>query len=191
MAVDVTRGRFRLASPATANVVGIAGVALLLATVPLAASHALTVLDAATNTLIFLAFGGTGFVLARRLPRNPVGWIVLSLAVLFAASNCAGAYAVLIYRLGHGTLPLGPVAVLLDLLWAPAIVLFALAILLFPDGTLPSPRWRWALRAYLVVGACWPVSIYTVAIATITGHHIRVTSGGDLTVVDQPAGSAA
>ena len=58
MAVDVTRGRFRLASPATANVVGIAGVALLLATVPLAASHALTVLDAATNTLIFLAFGG-------------------------------------------------------------------------------------------------------------------------------------
>jgi hypothetical protein len=73
----------------------------------------------------------------------------------------------------------------------PAIVLFPLAILLFPDGTLPSPRWRWVLGAYLVIGACWPVSIYTVAVATITGHHIQVTAGGDLTVIDQPSGSAA
>ena len=34
----------------------------------------------------------------------------------------------------HGNLPLGPVAVLLQPGWAPAIVLFALSILLFPDG---------------------------------------------------------
>jgi hypothetical protein len=68
--------------------------------------------------------------------------------------------------------------VLLALLWVPAIVFAPLLLLLFPDGTLSSPAWRWVLRAYLVIGACWLVSIYTVAIATITGHRIQVDSGG-------------
>ena len=192
MTADVTGGRFRLASPATANIVGIAGVALLLATVPLAAAtHALTVWNVGSDIVLFLAFGGVGLVVARRQPRNAVGWILLGFAVALAALNCAGAYADLVYRFGHGALPFGPVAVLLGLLWAPAIVLIPLAILLFPDGTLPSSRWRWVLRAYLLIGACWPVSIYGIAIATITGHHIQVDPGGSLTTINQPAGSAA
>jgi hypothetical protein len=81
--------------------------------------------------------------------------------------------------------------VLLDLLWAPAIVLGGLAALLYPDGTVPSARWRRVLRAYLAVGACWPACIYAVAIATITGCHIRVDAGGNLMTIVQPAGSAA
>lgn len=56
-----------------------------------------------------------------------MGWILLGFAVALAALNCAGAYAVLVYRFGHGALPLGPVAVLLGLLWAPATVLIPLA----------------------------------------------------------------
>ena len=192
MTADVTGGRFRLASPATANIIGIAGVALLLATVPLAAAtHALTVWNVGSDIVLFLAFGGVGLVVARRQPRNAVGWILLGFAVALAALNCAGAYADLVYRFGHGALPFGPVAVLLGLLWAPAIVLIPLAVLLFPDGTLPSSRWRWVLRAYLLIGACWPVSIYAIAIATVTGHHIQVDPGGGLTTINQPAGSAA
>jgi hypothetical protein len=187
--------RFRLASPVTANVLGIAGVALFIAALPLAAvTRNLTVSSAGANIAtipVFLAYGAVGLVVARHQPRNPMGWILLGFAVLLAASNCAGAYTALIYRFGHGTLPLGPAAVLLDLLWAPAIVLASLAVPLFPDGTLPSLRWRWVLRAYLLIGACWLVSIYTVAIATIAGHHIRVDAGGNLAVIDQPAGSAA
>jgi hypothetical protein len=192
MAADVTGGRFILASPATASVLGIAGAALLLATMPLAAAtHSLTVSNAGSDVVLFLAFGGVGVVVARRQPRNAVGWILLGFAVALAALNCAGAYADLVYRFGQGTLPLGPVAVLLGLLWAPAIVLIPLAVLLFPDGTLPSSRWRWVLRAYLVIGACWPVSIYAIAIATITGHRIQVDPGGSLTIISHPAGDAA
>jgi hypothetical protein len=44
-----------------------------------------------------------------------------------------------------------PVGLVLDDIWGPTLVLFALVILLFPDGRLPSARWRWALRAYVVV----------------------------------------
>jgi hypothetical protein len=192
---DVTERRFRLASPATADVLTILVVALFIAGLPLAAvTRNLTVSSAGANIAtipVFLAYGGVGLVVARRQPRNLMGWVLLGFAVLLAASNCAGAYAALIYRFGHGALPLGPAAVLLDLSWVPAIVLGSLAVLLFPDGTLSSPAWRWVLRAYLVIGACWLVSIYAVAIATIAGHHIRVVPGGDLVVIDQPFGSAA
>jgi hypothetical protein len=38
--------------------------------------------------------------------------------------------------------PMGWVAVLLGAAWAPAIVLAGLSLLLFPDGRIPSARWR-------------------------------------------------
>jgi hypothetical protein len=155
VAVDRTRRGFRLASPATANVLGIAGLVLFLLSGPLnAMTHFSTLSNAGWSGIgVFYASYGVGWVVARRQPRNSVGWILLGFAVLLAVGGCAGSYAVLIYRYGHGTLPLGPVAVLLNLLWAPALVLLPLAILLFPDGTLPSPRWRWVLGAYLPVAA--------------------------------------
>jgi hypothetical protein len=192
VAVDGTRGGLRLASPATANVLGIAGMALFLASGPLEVlSHYATLSDAGWSGVVVLyASYVVGWVVARRQPRNPVGWILLGFAVLLAVGGCAGSYSVLIYRFGHGALPLGPVAVLLNLLWAPALVLLPVAILLFPDGTLPSPRWRWVLWAYLLIGAAWPVSIYAVAVSTM-GHHIQVDASGNLTILDQPHGSAA
>ncbi|HJY59652.1 MAG TPA: hypothetical protein VJ418_25015, partial [Streptosporangiaceae bacterium] len=174
------------------NVLAALGAALFLAVLPLAAvTRNLTGSSVGASLPMILPFGGVGLVVARRQPRNPVGWILLGFAVLLVVSNCAGAYAALVYRFGHNALPLGRTAVLLDLLWAPAIVLGGLAALLYPDGTLPSARWRWVLRAYLVVGACWPACLYAVAIATITGHHIGVDTGGNLTTIVQPAGSAA
>ena len=178
--------------PATASALGVLGVVSLAGAVPPAlVAGDFSVGNAASNALIAASFGGVGLVVARRQPRNAVGWILLAFAVLLAVSNAAGSYAALIYHFGHGGLPLGPAAVLLDLLWGPAIVLLPLGILLFPDGALPSRRWRWMLRAYLVIAACWPVSIYAVAIATIAGGRIQVAAGGDLTIIGQPSGSAA
>jgi hypothetical protein len=85
-----------------------------------------------------------GVAVARRQPANPIGWIFLVMAVACTMGNDASAYAVLAYRLGHH-LPLGPVAVLAGLYWAPMIAVFPVTILLFPDGALPSRRWRWVL----------------------------------------------
>jgi hypothetical protein len=131
-----------------------------------------------------------GFVVARRQPGNPLGWMFLVMAALAALGPAAGAYAVLSYRLGHH-LPLAAAAVFLALWWCPLLVTFPLVILLFPDGRLPSPRWRPVLWGYLAVGACWPVSIYAVAIRAVAAGDVQIIPGGDLRAVDYPAGSSA
>jgi len=131
-----------------------------------------------------------GLVVARRQPGNPLGWMFLALAALSALGPAAGAYAVLNYRLGHH-LPLAVAAVFLALWWCPLLATFPLVILLFPDGRLPSRRWRPVLWGYLAVAACWPVSIYAVAISAVAAGDIQINPGGDLRAVDYPAGSSA
>jgi hypothetical protein len=75
-----------------------------------------------------------GFVVVRRQPGNPIGWILITWIMVFLLSEVADGYAALYYRFGHHGLPLAPVAVLLTPLWAPALLLFPVVILLFPDG---------------------------------------------------------
>jgi len=60
----------------------------------------------------FLPFGVVGFVVAWRRPRNRLGWILVGLAVAGALSEDGSLYAIADYRLRHGTLPLGWVAML-------------------------------------------------------------------------------
>ena len=100
-----------------------------------------------------------GFVVARRQPGNPLGWMLLALVALLLLSGVGADYAWLSYQVGHH-LPLAVVGVFLAPGWVWLFVTLPLVILLFPDGRLPSPRWRPVLWAYLAIAACWPVSIY-------------------------------
>jgi hypothetical protein len=181
----------QLASPVTANVLGGFSVVVVAADIALdVLGHEGNLGESLGNLLIYVTLGAAGLVVARAQPRNPVGWLLLADALGLALSSAAGEYAVLIYRQGHGPLPFGPAAVLLNLLWSPGIVTFGLTVLLFPDGRL-TRGWRRVMWAYLVVGACWPAGIYAVAVSTVAGHRIRVDSGGGLTIIDSPTGSAA
>ena len=181
----------RLASPATAVVLAGVILALLAATVPLSALARMPASSGAGELVLVPVFGVLGFVLAWRKPASPIGWLLLGAVGFLVLSGAAGAYAVADYRLRHGGLPLGWVAVLLQPGWAPAIALFGLSVLLFPDGRLPSPRWRWALWAYLAVAGLWIAGTLIISAQVIIGHHVRVDSGGNLLIIDHPAGSAA
>ncbi len=186
----VSARRFRLASPATALILGGLALALLVAQVPLGdLAHQLG-LSAAASTVTALALAGVGLVAAWRQPRNLMGWILLAGAVFVGFNNDASLYTVLVYRLGH-QLPLGAVAVLLQPSWAPGIVLFGLAILLFPEGRVPSPRWRWVLVAYLGIGALWMAGTVVFSVGAIIAHDIHVDSSGNLLVLSHPTGGAA
>ena len=126
------------------------------------------------------AIGALGVVLAWRRPRNPLGWMFLAAAVFATLSEDASFYTVADYRLHHGGLPLGWVAVLAQPGWAPTIVLAGLAVLLFPDGALPSPRWRPVLWVYLAVAGLWMAGAEAASVGAVAGHDVRVDSSGGL-----------
>ena len=183
-------GRFRPASHAAALVLGGLVLALLVAQVPLSDMAHSPNLSGAASAAGVLTLAGVGLVVAWRQPRNLMGWILLGGAVFLGLNNDASLYTVLVYRLGH-QLPLGAVAVLLQPSWAPGIVAFGLAILLFPEGQVPSRRWRWVLAVYLVVGASWMAGTVVFSVGAIIAHHVQVDSGGNLLVLAHPTGGAA
>src|SRR5579859_423584 len=177
--------RFRLASPATALVLASLTVALFAAQWPVASLAHLSVTSSTGGAQwwTFFPFGVVGFVVAWRKPRNPLGWCLLGIAAAAVLSDDGSMYAIAAYRVRHGTLPLGWVAMLAQPGWAIAIVLIGLAILIFPDGTLPASRLRWGLWLYLALGLVWMVSAYVLTVATIVRHEIRVDPGGNLLVL--------
>jgi hypothetical protein len=124
-----------------------------------------------------LVCGAVGVLVARRQPRNPIGWLLIGWAVLVPVVGVALLYPVLDYRLHGGALPLGQVAVLLQAVAFLVAVLSGLIVLLFPDGTLPSRRWRWVLWAYLASCAMFVASqiIDQATVAAVRPQRVGLT----------------
>jgi hypothetical protein len=161
------------------------------------AAVVLTVLDhnfqAGDGGSAFLipAFGLVGLVVARRQPKNPIGWCMLGCALFLSVDDTASSYSVLDYHLHHGGLPLGPVSILLQPSWAPAIVLLALSIVLFPDGELPTGWWRLPIGAFLASACVWLIGAYALAADAIASGRIAIDSGGNLLLENHPTGTWA
>jgi hypothetical protein len=189
---DVAARRFRLASPVAALVVGGLVLALMIAYVPLASlAHQRLNAGGDSTPLSPVVLGAAGFVLASRKPRNPLGWILLAGAAFSALSLDASFYLVADYRLRYGGLPFGWIAVLAQPGWAPSLALAGLAVLLFPDGRPPSPRWRWILWLYLTAATLYIVGVFIASVRVIAGHDIRVDASGNLQVLTHATGSSA
>ena len=188
---QLTRGRVPVASRVSGRRVALA-VLSAIAVVSLAAAVPLTVLsgqigDGVTAWAIGIPSAGVGFLVARRQPGNPLGWLFLVCADCLFTSNDAVDYSYFVYRLGHHA-PLGPLALALGDLWIVGIALLLLVTLLFPDGRPSSRFWSWALRAFcaLLVVTLAAYAVETaVALAT---HPLRIDSSGGLVAIDSPRG---
>ena len=93
-----------------------------------------------------LAFGIVGSVLVARVPGNRVGWIIALTGDAIAVGDVTFQYADQVLFGPLAGLPGGQIATWIPgISLAPTFGLIALALLVFPDGRLPSPRWRTAL----------------------------------------------
>jgi len=173
--------RFRPASPVTATVLAVlALIFLAVALVLNALVHQVSILGSGGIVPVVLVYAAVGFIVARRQPANPIGWLLIGFILLFLLSSIVGWYAVLYYRLGHHGLPLAAVAVLLQPAWAPALLMFPVVILLFPDGRLASRRWRWMLRVYVLAGAVASAALFSPAVRAVASHDVRLDAFGDV-----------
>jgi hypothetical protein len=139
------------------------------------------------QTLLVLPFAAVGFVLAWRRPGNPLGWLLLTIAICFLLSNDSGFYAAAIYRLGHH-LPLGLLALVLYELWGPALGALLMVILLFPDGWPPPGPWRRVASAYSAVIVLFEIVLVTATLGAVIGHRVRLDGFDGLAAIDHPAG---
>jgi DNA-binding SARP family transcriptional activator len=133
---------------AASVLVAIAVVAIDLTVGPAAASPAGLVLQYLVGPLGLLAFTTVGAAVAWRLPRNPVGWLLLADGLVWLAGTAVERYVGAVAPLGPGA---AVVAALADSAgWVAGLGLIGLVLLLFPTGRLPGRRWRavW----WLVVG---------------------------------------
>ena len=119
-----------------------------------------------------------GTLLAARRPRNPLGWLLLAVFVMAVAP--VNQYADLDYRMHHGTLPLGWLAVTIGEMWPVFLFLIAVLLWLFPDGRLPAGRWRRTAIIALVAGALLALAASGSGVAAAAGHDIRVNAVGSL-----------
>jgi hypothetical protein len=181
--------RFDLLSPGMATALGVLVLVLTIATGTLKGfDHQLTGSGTWSGIAIVVMYAGVGVVVARRQPRNPIGWLLLVFIALYVLGAGAVEYTVLVYSLGHRGLPLAGAAVVLGTLQAPSLALFPPVILLFPDGRLASRRWRRVLWAYEVLTAFVAAVAVAQGIAAVAGHDIHLGVNGNLTGTGQLGG---
>jgi hypothetical protein len=118
------------------------------------------------DAAVAVAFALLGAIVAAHRPENPIGWLFLAIGLSGALGVVSNEYVHYTLVVDPGALPGGPVAAWLSgWTWWPAYGLVPLVLLVFPDGHLRSPRWRWA--AWLAAGG---VAVMTLGIAASTLH---------------------
>ena len=106
-------------------------------------------MNAFAFTPLLLAFAVVGAIVASHRPANPIGWLFLAEGLGFALGVATDTYATYATRAGGAAPASVAWAVWLGAILGELGFLFVLAVLLFPDGRLPSRRWR--VVAWLIV----------------------------------------
>ena len=141
--------------------------------------------SSATSNLVigtaFLLFPVVGAIVASRRPENWLGRLLVLIGLDLALGQLVATYEVAGIVLFPGALPGARVAAAFDSAsWVPMIVLMGVyVLLLFPDGHLPSPRWR---------PVAWIVGVGSTIVFVITLIAPGKLTGGQFPDVVNPLG---
>jgi hypothetical protein len=124
---------------------------------------------AIVGAVLGVSFPLVGAVIAARQPHNPIGWIFCAIGLSQGLDTFDTAYSTYVFVAKAGPLPGADVMAWLSTwTYAPGFaLLMTFSLLLFPDGHLPSARWRPV--AWLSVVA---LVLDTVPVAVV-GWHLR------------------
>jgi signal transduction histidine kinase len=94
--------------------------------------------------LFLIVFPVVGIFVLARQPKNRIGWVLMSIGMLGVVGAGLGSYADYGLKLDPGSVPGPGVAeAIVQGMWAPVFGIIGIyLLLLFPDGRLPSPRWK-------------------------------------------------
>jgi MFS family permease len=98
------------------------------------------------HALIALTYAVVGALVVTRRPHNPIGWLLCFIAIPSAVACLADQYARYSLLTRPESLPAAPwVAWVGTWIWLFSFLTVPFLLLLFPEGRLLSPHWRWAL----------------------------------------------
>lgn len=155
--------------------------------------------------LFALAFSSVGARVAARRPHNAIGWLFIATGLAWAGQVFAPSYVAFALLAGHGWHLLGEASLWLqNWIWLPAVALPAtFGLLLFPDGRLPSRRWRpvaWTAGAGIALaslGAFAPGNVENFslenpyAVTGTAGRAIEIVASAGVVVVIASAAASA
>ena len=103
--------------------------------------------------VMVLGYDTVGALVASRNPRNPIGWLMMAVGFGFILGGLTSEYAKYAYLTNPGGLPFRVAAGWLSS-WADVVSVVPILIILtlFPDGRVPSPRWRFLPPATVACG---------------------------------------
>jgi hypothetical protein len=180
--------RHRLFSARSALALGVLAVTLNIAALVVVASAGESE-GQLIRTISLLPAVTVGTLVAVRRPGNPLGWLLLGAGLFFSVNAGAVAYSILDYRFHHGTLPLGRVALALEPTWAGGLVMIAGCLWLFPEGRLPSGRWRRVGGILFGAGLAYGALMLVPWMIAAAASSLRVETDGTPTVIEHPAGA--
>jgi hypothetical protein len=112
----------------------------------------------------FAAYPTVGALVVSRRPKNAIGWLLCAVGLAITSSICMDEYASYAQQVQPSPLPGAEVAAFLSTI-NPGPLLAIFVLLLFPDGRLPSRRWRPVV--WLVVAG---IALYVIQGILDLGH---------------------
>jgi hypothetical protein len=104
------------------------------------------------TSMVAVGYSTVGAIVASRLPESPIGWLFCAIGLIFGVSHFSAEYAAYALLAPSRSLPGGKAfAWLTSWVWVGGLGLIVFLDLLFPNGRLPSARWRWFARFTAIV----------------------------------------